>query len=282
MPLALAFAASRGRRKHTQQDKIQMNSLKSMLREGRVLVGLTCQHLTTPWLAKLYKASGTDFVYIEYEHSFMNEADLAHFVLCCRMEGMPVVAKVPECSRTHVAKLLECGVIGIQLPWTESREQIDRLVSYVKYPPIGIRAAAPGMGNCDYNTQTSGRDLIDTGNRETVVLAHVETRTGIENLDAILGNPHVDILFLGMYDLSVSYGHPGEFRHPDVAAAVDKAIVAARRHNKLAGMYVPDAHAAEPWIAKGMRFFETASEVDLIDSGGRNAIKQFRTIKNEG
>src|SRR5262245_1292722 len=83
---------------------ILMNSLKSMLRD-RVLVGLTTQHVTTPWLAQLYKNAGADFVYIEYEHSFMNEADLADYVLTCRMAGLPVVAKVPECSRTHVAKL---------------------------------------------------------------------------------------------------------------------------------------------------------------------------------
>ncbi len=255
-----------------------MNSLKSMLRESRVLVGMTVQHVTSNWLAKLYKQSGTDFVYIEYEHSFMNEADLADFVLACRAEGLPVVAKVPECSRTHVAKLLECGVLGIQLPWTESREQIDRLTSYVKFPPLGIRAVAPGMGNCDYNAQITGRELIETANRETVVLAHVETRTGIENLDAILGNPHVDILFLGMYDLSTSYGQPGDFRHPDVAAAVEKAIAAAQRHGKAAGMYVPDAKAAEPWVGKGMRFFETASEIDLIGSGSRQVVSEFRKL----
>ncbi len=256
-----------------------MNSLKSMLRDGRVLVGMTTQNVHTAWLAKLWKRSGADFVYIEYEHGFMNEADMANFVLSCRSEGLPVVAKVPECSRTHVAKLLECGVIGIQLPWSESREQIDRLVSYVKFPPIGIRAAAPGMGNCDYNLQTTGRELIETGNRETVVLAHVETRSGIENLDAILGNPHVDILFLGMYDLSISYGQPGEFRHPDVAAAVETALAAAKRHGKVAGMYVPDARVAEPWVARGFRFFETASEVDLIDAGARNIVRQFRELK---
>ncbi len=257
-----------------------MNSLKSMLREGRVLVGLTTQHVMSPWLARLWKHSGCDFVYVEYEHSFMNEASLADFVLACRMSGLPVVAKVPECSRTHVAKLLECGVVGIQLPWTETREQIDRLASYVKFPPHGIRAAAPGMGNCDYDLRTSGRDLIETGNRETVVLAHVETRTGIENLDAILGNPHVDVLFLGMYDLSISYGQPGDFRHPDVAAAVEAALAAARRHGKVAGMYVPDAKAAEPWVARGMRFFETASEVDLIDSGARGLVQQFRSLRS--
>ena len=256
-----------------------MNSLKSMLKEGRVLVGVTTQHVTTAWLAKLWKNSGADFVYVEYEHSFMNEADLANFVLSCRANGLPVVAKTPELSRTHVAKLLECGVIGIQLPWTESREQIDRLVSYMKFPPVGIRAAAPGMGNCDYNLQTSGRELIETGNRETVVLAHVETRRGIENLDVILANPHVDILFLGMYDLSISCGHPGEFSHPDVAAAVEAALAAAQRHEKVAGMYVPDAKAAAPWVAKGMRFFETASEVDLIDSGARAVVAEFRKLR---
>jgi 2-keto-3-deoxy-L-rhamnonate aldolase RhmA len=255
-----------------------MTSLKSMLREDRVLVGVTTQHVTRTWLAKLWKNSGADFVYVEYEHSFMNEADLADFVLACRAYGLPVVAKTPELSRTHVAKLLECGVVGIQLPWTESREQIDRLVSYVKFPPLGIRAAAPGMGNCDYNVQTTGRELIETGNRETVVLAHVETRQGIANLDAILGNPHVDILFLGMYDLSISCGRPGEFAHPDVAAAVETALAAARRHGKVAGMYVPDAQAAAPWVARGVRFFETASEVDLIDSGARQLVRQFRGL----
>jgi 2-keto-3-deoxy-L-rhamnonate aldolase RhmA len=256
-----------------------MNSLKTMLRENRVLVGMTMQHVTAPWLAKLYKNSGADFVYVEYEHSFMNEAELAHFVFTCRSLGLPVVAKVPECTRTHVAKLLECGVIGIQLPWTETREQVDQLVSYVKFPPVGIRAAAPGMGNCDYNLQTPGRDLIERGNRETVILAHVETRRGIENLDAVLDNPHVDVLFLGMYDLSVSYGCPGEFHNPDVMKAVEVALAAAARHGKAAGMYVPDARGADPWVSRGMRFFETASEVDLIDTTARKIVTQFRELK---
>jgi 2-keto-3-deoxy-L-rhamnonate aldolase RhmA len=256
-----------------------MSSLKAMLQENRVLVGMTMQHVACPWLAKLYKNSGADFVFVEYEHTFMNEADLAHFVFSCRALGLPVVAKVPECGRTSVAKLLECGVIGIQLPWTESREHIDQLVSFVKFPPLGIRAAAPGMGNCDYNLQTSGRDLIERGNRETVVLAHVETRRGIDNLDEILAHPQVDVMFLGMYDLSVSYGHPGDFRHPDVVGAVETALAAAQRHGKTPGMYVPDARAAEPWIGKGMRFFETASEVDLIDAGARKIVNQFRELR---
>src|SRR5262245_55498169 len=152
-----------------------MTSLKSLLRENRVLVGVTTQHVTQPWLARLWKNSRADFVYIEYEHSFMNEADLAGFVLSCRTNGLPVVAKTPELSRTHVAKLLEAGVIGIQLPWTESRSQVDQLVSYVKFPPLGIRAASPGMGNADYDLHIDSKLFLEKANEETVILAHVET-----------------------------------------------------------------------------------------------------------
>jgi 2-keto-3-deoxy-L-rhamnonate aldolase RhmA len=253
-------------------------SLKSMLRKQAPLVGMTVQHVTEPWLAKLWKHSGCDFVYLEYEHGFFDEGRLADFVLCCRNEGLPVVAKVPECSRTAVGKLLECGVIGIQLPWTETREQIDRLVSYVKFPPVGIRAAAPCYGNCDYRPGVDGARFIKEANQETVVLAHVETRTGVENIDSILSNPHVDIVFLGMYDLSTSYGHPGAFGDPEVARAVELVIASGEKHKKVVGMYVPDAQTAQRWVGRGVTFFETASEVDLIGCGARTLVSEFRAI----
>jgi 2-keto-3-deoxy-L-rhamnonate aldolase RhmA len=64
-----------------------------------------------------------------------------------------------------------------------------------------------------------------------------------------------------------------------VVAAVETALAAAKRHGKVAGMYVPDAKAAEAWVARGMRFFETASEVDFIDSGARSMVRQFRELK---
>ncbi len=255
-----------------------MKSLKSMLHQSQLIVGLTTQHVTHPWLAKLWKYSGCDFVYIEYEHGFFNEAELASFVLSCRSEGLPVVAKVPECTRTHVAKLLDCGVTGIQLPWTETQEQIERLVSYVKFPPIGIRAAAPCFGNCDYDPHVDGPEFIEEANRETIILAHIETRRGVENADTILSNPHVDIVFLGMYDLSVSFGQAGNFQNPNLVAGVERVITSARKYKKVVGMYVPNSDAARAWFSKGVTFFETVSELDLISQGAQSVVREFRTI----
>jgi 2-keto-3-deoxy-L-rhamnonate aldolase RhmA len=237
---------------------------------------MTTSHVTRPWLCKLWKQSLCDFVFLEYEHSFFDEARLADFVLCCRSEGLPVVAKVPECRRAYVAKLLESGVTGIQLPWTESREQVDRLVSYVKFPPVGARAAAPGWGNTDYDLDLGGREFVESANRETVVIAHVETRAGIENVDLILSNPHVDVVFIGPYDLSISYGRPGELRHPDLMEATSRVVAAARARGKVVGTWVGDAEAARDYRELGVTFFETLSEVDLIGQGARNHVADLR------
>lgn len=256
-----------------------MISLKSLLKARQPLLGLTTQHVTEPWLAKIWKASGCDFVFLEYEHGFFNERELANFVLCCRAEGLPVVAKVPEVARTFIAKLLDCGVTGIQLPWTESREQIDRLISFVKFPPLGIRPACPGYGSCDYDLDISGEQFIETANRETVVLAHIETRSGVEHIEEIVSSPLVDIVFIGIFDLSISYGHPGDFRHPVVKAAIEDVIAAARTGGKVLGMFVPDVELVRDWMDSGVTFFEAQSEVDLIAAGARKLVTAFRAME---
>jgi 2-dehydro-3-deoxyglucarate aldolase/4-hydroxy-2-oxoheptanedioate aldolase len=255
-----------------------LTSLKNMLCKSSPIVGLTTQHVTQPWLAKLYKNSGCDFVFVEYEHGFFNEGHLSDFVLSCRSEGLPVVAKVPECTRTHVAKLLECGVTGIQLPWTETKEQIEKLVSYVKFPPVGIRAVSPGYGNVDYNLQVLVPQFIEEANRETVVIAHVETVRGIENLDEILSNSYVDLVFVGTYDLSTSLGHPGNVGHRDVIRALETVIASAHSHKKAVGMPVADEISAREWFGRGITFFETLGEIDLIEMGARRLVKGFRSL----
>ena len=74
----------------------------------------------------------------------------ADTVLSARDNALPVIAKTPQLERQEIAKLLECGAVGIQLPRTEHRSQVEELMSYIKFPPTGTRATASGYGNSDY------------------------------------------------------------------------------------------------------------------------------------
>lgn len=251
-----------------------MKSIKQLLEEKEIVVGLTLQHVCAPWVAKVYADAGADFIFVENEHIFFNGADLSNFVLSSRILGLPVVAKSSYADRGSIAKLLDCGVTGIQLPMTESADQLSEVVSYSKFPPIGRRAAGPGTGNTDYEPVDTAQ-WVHKANDETSVIAHIESKTGLKRIDKILEVPHVDIMFIGMFDLTVSLGHPAKFDHPDVVAAVEKLIGAANEHGKVVGMWAPTYELAHPWIKKGVRFFEGMGDVGFLSKGAVDFIKTF-------
>ncbi len=245
-----------------------------MLAEQEMVLGLMVRHVCQPWIAKIYADAGSDFLFVENEHMFWNQADLANLILASRSLGMPVVAKCEYLSRGSICKLLDAGVTGIQLPMAETAEQMEELVSYCKFPPVGVRAAAPGTGNTDYQP-VDMKNWLREQNEETTVLAHIESKRGLDNVDEILSVPGVDIMFIGMFDLSVSLGYPAEYNHPVVADAMDKLVASAKAHGKHAGMWAPSWEIAKAWIPKGIKFFESIGEASMIGNAAIELIGQF-------
>ncbi|MGD0276396.1 MAG: aldolase/citrate lyase family protein [Syntrophales bacterium] len=252
-------------------------SLKQMLRTQELVVGLTVQQVTSPWLAKVYADAGADFVFIEGEHGSLDPTKLADFVLTCRLCGLPVVAKCNYLDRGSITRLLDAGVMGIQLPMTEMSNDVARLISYMKFAPVGNRAFSPGIGNTDYkgNAPNMWEEWIKEMNEETVVIAHVETKTGLENIEEIMAFPEVDVLSIGVFDLMVSLEKPGKFNDLEVLEAIGRLIDAAHRHSKVIGLWTPSYEAALPLIKKGVRFIETGGEIILLTQACQQLVSQF-------
>lgn len=250
-------------------------SLRQLLDGGKVVLGATLMEYVRPSIVKIFKQAGFDFFYIEYEHAMLDPMRLSEVILCANDTDLPVVSKVPSLDRAWTTKLLDAGAAAIQLPYAETRAQIDRLVELVKYPPIGKRPGCGGLGNTGYRVDVAMDDLIVQANRETVIIAHIESQLGVDNIDEILSNPHVDVMFVGQYDLSISLGVPGQFDNPKHVAAVTRLIAAARDHDKVAGMVVGDYESAKKWIDQGVRFFETYEETALLLRGARAIVEQF-------
>jgi len=119
-----------------------------------------------------------------------------------------------ECG--EIARLLEAGVTVIQLPRSESRQDIETLVDYMKFPPVGTRAGAPCFGNVDYVWPDDDAKWLKKADQSTVILAHIETAKGYENAEEIVTAPHLDMVYVGPYDFSIAMGHPGDWDHPQV------------------------------------------------------------------
>ncbi len=103
--------------------------------------------------------------------------------------------------------------------------------------------------------------LTERANRENLVIAQIESPAGIENADAIVSVPGVDVVWLGQFDLSLALGVPGRFDHPDYLAAVDRLIEVCRRHGKPLGQMIG---TAEEGAALRERGFEVLAYADVL------------------
>ena len=256
--------------------------LKARLSAGEVLVCAMVTEYARPSLMKLYAHAGIDFVFFEYEHTYFSPTALADTVLAARDSGLPPIAKTPQLERQEVAKLLECGVVGIQLPRTESRAQVEELRGYMKFPPVGTRAAAAGMGNSDYDLPSDLGTLghwMEEQDAESTLIAHIETRLGYERAEEIVGAPGVDMVYVGPGDFSVEMGRPGQYDHPDVVGPMGDILELCRKHAVPFGTTASGVDGARMWVERGASFFLAADELGLIRSGAARLVEGYRALK---
>src|SRR5881409_2932891 len=107
------------------------------------------------------------------------------------------------------------GAMGLMVPMVENAEQAAKIVRSAKYPPEGRRGAAFSMAHDDYE----GGNLVEKmrrANSETLLIAQIETTAGLENVEAIAAVPGIDVLWVGLFDLTNFLGIPGQMTHPRV------------------------------------------------------------------
>jgi len=254
--------------------------LKDRLKNGDLLVGATLTEYARPSLIKIYQQSGFDFVYIEYEHAYFDMIAFSDTVLSARDNGLPVIAKTPDLERQEVAKLLECGVIGIQLPRTEHKHQVEELLSYIKFPPSGTRATASGYGNSDYLKPTVRSQWIKDQDDETTLVVHIETKLGCENAEEIINVPGVDMVYIGLGDLSIDMGYPDNKNHPAIVDAMSHILNICKQNKIPMGTTASDITQAKLWIERGVKFFEGPHEIDFIKESSLNFVKSYREIED--
>ena len=159
------------------------------------------------------------------------------FALCAAAGIIPFV-RPPGKAYSYTSRLLDVGAFGLLYQMVESAEEARELVAWTRYPPTGVRGAVFGGAHDDYTDGDMAEKAVAAMDR-TVVMALIETKAGLENVDEIMAVDGVDIAHLGHADLSLSLGIPGQFDHPDLQGGIDKIVEAATKVGKAAGAMAP-------------------------------------------
>lgn len=248
------------------------NPVKKTLAAGGRAFGAMIFEFFTPGMPRLLKNAGAQFALYCMEHTGASFETLKPQLALCRALGVVPLVRVPATEYDLVARALDCGALGVMVPLVDSAAQAEYIVSCTRYPPAGgRRGAAFGFAHDDY----AGGDVVAKMRMihdRTLVIAMIETKSGLENVAAIAAVPGVDALWLGHFDLSNFLGIPGEFSHPVFRDAIRRIVAAADAHGKAAGYMAADAALGREYLAHGFRLLATGTDQGILQEAIRAQI----------
>lgn len=254
------------------------NNVRAKVMKGGVSFGQMAFEFFTPGLSRIMANAGAEFVILDTEHSGVGIETVKSQVAYARGTGVAPMARVPGTHYHLIAPMLDAGVHGIMVPMVETAEQAARIAAWCRYRPQGVRGLAFGMPHDDYR----GGDHVSAmkeENERTLVIALVETAAGIENVEAIMATPGIDVGWLGHYDLTNALGIDGQFDHPRYKAAVKKLVKACARYGKPAGFLCGDVKTGRRYLDWGFRMLCYGTDTAVFQNALKAGIDGLKAHK---
>lgn len=218
-----------------------INHLKSKLARGDMLRGLwVC--LGSDTVTEIAGHAGFDWCLIDGEHGAYDPTLIRRQLMILAGTPAEAVVRVPVNEDWVLKQVLDLGAQSVMVPMINSGEEARKAVAACRYAPQGIR----GIGGA--TTRASGFGAFDgynsTANDQICLLLQVETRAGLDDIDAIAATDGVDCVFIGPSDLCADMGYRDDPAAPAVWDAITRAVGKIRAAGKAAGIICPKAHHA--------------------------------------
>ena len=240
---------------------------RKAMQEGKPQLGVFIQS-SDPVNIELAGVAGFDFVVVDLEHGGHSYECVEDMCRAGDAAEIDVIVRIPSITPNNVFRPLDNGATGIQAPQVNDPETARIVASNAKYAPAGFRGAARPRASLWGNRP----DYFARANEETVVVVHCETKQCVENIDAIIAAPGIDVVFAGPQDLSHSYGVPGDAANPLVQDAITAMLQAARRRNIAAGLFVATIDEAKKRIDQGFSYLLFGTDHSLLCNAMKAAV----------
>lgn len=214
-------------------------------------------------------AAGLDFTIVDCEHGAFGIETAEKLFRACDANALVPLVRLPSADPIFAGQALDAGAAGLVVPGIESAAQLARMIGATRFAPDGTRGACPCVRAGGHFIR-DWRGYVGEQARSTGTIALVETRKGLEAIAEICAVPGLSALMLGPFDLSVSLGFAGDYRHKDVQAALDRMLDAARAREipVFAPIFDPDAAEAArqraEWAQRGAAHFVIGTDKILF------------------
>jgi 4-hydroxy-2-oxoheptanedioate aldolase len=257
------------------------NELKALWNRGEPAINAWLS-ISSAFSAEIMAAQGYDSVTVDIQHGIIDYADAVTMFQAVRASGVTPLARVPWLEPGAIMKVMDAGAYGVICPMINTREQAERLVSYMRYPPDGTRSFGPTRANF-----SAGAGYASEANDEILCIAMIETAEAMENLEAIVSTPGVDGVYIGPADLTLGITNgrlaPGFDREePEMVEAIQKILSAAKGAGIRACLHCGTPEYAARAIDWGFDLVTVSNDVRLLASAATSTVARFRELTGSG
>lgn len=253
---------------------IRENPIKKGLKEGKSYIG-TFAKITDPSVVELFSLIGFDFFVIDNEHAHMSKETVDHLIRTADISGIIPIVRIRQNNRSMILQSLDGGSLGIMVPETGNRQDVEDMIYHSFYAPLGGRGFSPSHRAAGYGFM-DGKEYARLANEHVMTIAYCETAEALHNLDEMLSVPGLDVMWIGPMDLSQALGVIGDSKHPAVQEAVTYIIGRCKEAGVAVGTVAADGEEAKKLLAMGVQFIGLSSDQAMIAYAGKKFMKELK------
>jgi 4-hydroxy-2-oxoheptanedioate aldolase len=240
--------------------ELPVNRFKRSLLAGEFQLGLWVA-LANSACAELSAASGYDWLVLDAEHGPNDVLSIMSQLQAVAPYHSHAVVRLPEGDAALIKRYLDIGAQSLLIPMVDTAEQARALVEATRYAPAGIRGMATMTRAARWSRVP---DYVRRAREEICLIPQIESVKALGNVAAIAATDGIDAVFIGPVDLSASMGFIGQPSHPEVLAAIEKALKQIRAAGKPAGALSVDEALAKRFIEMGFNFVAVGVDAVLL------------------
>ena len=178
------------------------NTAKQKLLDGKQVYSFTQSKFDPAGYCE--KAKHYDFTWFEMQHSTLEFKDVEAMIAACPHSAAIPMLRLPDAQEWHIQHATDIGILGLIIPTVDDVERAREAVKWALYPPFARRSSGAGQAASIWGT--NGINYHNTANENMLVVVMIETPTGVANAYDIARVPGVDVVIVGMNDLSMFSG----------------------------------------------------------------------------
>ena len=251
--------------------RMRRNLLRARLDAGQPTVGT---HILSAWptLVELIGHSGQyDYVEFTAEYAPFTMHDLDNLGRSFELMNMAGMIKIEQTQYTHQAmRAIGAGFQSVLFADIRSVEDAKLAVDAVRAETTMARGArgrgrlSVGMRRDVGTVRHGGTPAYVDALNEVVIAIMVEKKSCVDDLEAILSVPGIDMVQFGASDYSMSIGKTGQYGDAEVLAAETKTIETALRMGLHPRVELRDPSQAGRYLKMGVKHFCIGWDVRIL------------------